>query len=351
MTFIYFFKCSLPKNLLLLIGILWLPQMLFSQNRRVESIQLVYENTSLLSIGSIINFGIIKKIKNGKILKTRGFAGGKEDWEDFQIQAEGGNISNGIFYVNTDARKIQKHQIKLKVWLKDDASKADSVVFKLNYEGETLANFKPNTPGTPDDRGGRILPIKIGGSGSDGKDGYKGEDGYPGDIVDVYVKLAFDSLLNTSLLKVYVKNKIGTREGRYLIHPEKGFLSVLAEGGDGANGGNGGRGVDGKDRSDKNRSGGDGSNGGRGGDGGNGGNGGTVTVYLDPSAEPYLEKIKIYNAGGQGGQGGNGGRGGDGGGGNPPGNGGSSGENGRNGSEGVNGPPPQIIIQEVVLDW
>jgi hypothetical protein len=337
--------------LILVLLIFLIPQKIKAQNKRVESIQIIYENITQLNNASFINFGVIKKMKKGKTLKTKGFAGGKEGWDDIQFEVQGGYANNGTLYVHSDTRKIKNHQVKLKVWLNDNPQRADSVIFKLNYEGETLASFKPNTPPPPDDRGGRILPIKIGGSGSDGKEGYKGEDGYPGDIVDVYVKLESDSLLNTSLLKVYTKNRIGNREGRFLVHPEKGFISILAEGGNGANGGNGGRGVDGKDRSDKNRQGGDGSNGGRGGDGGNGGNGGTVTLYVDPSAEAFIEKIRIYNAGGQGGYGGYGGRGGDGGGGNPPGNSGSTGDNGLNGTEGMNGPQPQIIIQKVELDF
>ena len=321
------------------------------KKRDIASFEIIHDTIKDIPLGFVFDFGVVKTLYNGKVFKTRGYADGKERWDEFRLFSEGGTVGEGVFYIANDIRNIKNHTAILRVYDIKESNKGDTLVLHLNYKGETLADFKPPLPEPPNDRGGRIIPIKIFGSGSSGKEGYVGENGLPGDIIDVFVKLVKDPILNTDLLKIHIKNKLGNKEGRYLVNPEGGFISVIAEGADGGPGGNGGPGVDGKDRSDQKKSGGNGSDGGTGGTGGNGGDGGIVTVYIDPSAEKYVSLIKIYNAGGRPGPGGYGGPGGAGGGGNPVGDPGNNGANGQPGLQGNPGPEPTFIFKEVEIEW
>jgi hypothetical protein len=137
-----------------------------------------------------------------------------------------------------------------------------------------------------------------GGNGSDGTNGSDGSDGGPGgDASPTQVRVALRPGPHP-LLQVGVSaagyNKL------YLIDPNGGFLTVTSEGGRGGSGGKGGRGGRGGSGGSGSSSGSSGRDGlsGRDGSDGSSGRAGSITVTYDPQAKPFLNIIRLSNAGG-----------------------------------------------------
>jgi hypothetical protein len=129
-----------------------------------------------------------------------------------------------------------------------------------------------------------------GGNGSDGQDGSNGWPGDPGPAVRVWMTLHPGA---HPLLEVRVA---AATEQFFLVDPAGGSLTVRADGGSGGRAGTGGRG----------------GRGGAGGagwppgmsglDGRNGADGaaGTISVMVDPAANPYLGSLILINKSGAG---------------------------------------------------
>ena len=140
-----------------------------------------------------------------------------------------------------------------------------------------------------------------------GSDGASGESGANGRTIEAWVTTVVGPGQKT-LVQVVVE--ADTARSYYAFEPTHGRLTLRTTGGEGGKGGAGGDGGDGGNASK------DGTT--KQGSGGNGGwglrwerDGGDVTLHVDPSARPYLDRIVINADGGDsgGGDGGSGGKG------------------------------------------
>ncbi len=274
----------------------------------------------------------------------------KVKWKNFRITVSGGSWDpkKGTVLIDSNADNIAHHTVSLICEWKPDKRFTDHVDVLLNYRGKTAFSFNGKSGEKGDDKGSRVVPIKIGGTGlSSGKDGEDGGNGDPGQDVEVYIRpvkdTAYRHLTGETLYEGVAHSKSLGITRRFYLSRDQSILQISCTGGNGGNGGNGGPGTDGRDASGM-RGAGSGTDGGDGGNGGNGGNGGSIAVYLLPGAEIFEGRIELLNSGGMGGQGGLGGSGGRGGrkinGSYEP-----SGNAGSNGRNGINGDPgPEIRI-------
>lgn len=288
--------------------------------------------------------------------------------EDYEIFVRASTYRRSSFKVYEDFLDIPDHKSGVMIQLRRDENVFSALEITLDYK----AAFKHSASGFSGMNGFSGMWGSTGSTSQNGQNGQHGEPashGQNGHDLDIYVDAYFDTIINETLLKVYIGDLYTEKAKRYLVNTKGGSLHVSAqggyggEGGDGGHGGNGGNGKNGdfytetireyvtvKDTAGHNitkeitheirrqRPGGDGADGGSGGwggPGGNGGNGGSIIVFMTEAAKPYTNLLNIYVEGGMGGRGGNGGRGGSGGAGgsgNPP------GKTGRNGLSGLNGP-------------
>lgn len=142
-----------------------------------------------------------------------------------------------------------------------------------------------------------------GGNGSNGTDGTDGGNGGPGgsgDAVHVWIRLLAGE---HPLLQVRAASS--ARERLFLVDPAGGSLAIDASGGPGGQGGSGGRGGRGGLGGVGWPNGSSGFDGRNGFDGSPGvpGDPGSFVVSVDPSAQPYLDHLKLVNRGGFGGDG------------------------------------------------
>ena len=148
-------------------------------------------------------------------------------------------------------------------------------------------SMDPNNPSSGGD----------GGNGTDGGNGADGGPGEPGKSVQVSITLRAGP---TALLQIRAAS--GDRELLFLVDPNGGKLSLDANGGPGGSGGRGGRGGSGGSGGIGTPSGMPGLSGqdGRSGWSGPGGAAGKIVVSVDPSAEPYLDRVVFSNKSGDG---------------------------------------------------
>lgn len=142
-----------------------------------------------------------------------------------------------------------------------------------------------------------------GSDGSNGGDGSNGQDGSRGLDVHIWMRLAGaagDAGAASPLLQVKVS--AGARQSLFLIDPQGGSLRVSANGGQRGRGGAGGRGGRGGSGGNGFPPGLSGLDGHPGADGrpGSAGAGGTITVSVDPAAQPYLSTLSWSNRSGDG---------------------------------------------------
>jgi hypothetical protein len=138
---------------------------------------------------------------------------------------------------------------------------------------------------------------QAGGNGSDGSsgsDGANGGDGWPGETVHLWVTLQPGP---TPLIQI---RAVGSSHEQYfLIDPNGGSLSIDADGGAAGRGGRGGKGGRGGSGGIGSPSGSSGNNGldGQAGHPGSDGTPGKFIVTIDPSAQPYLNRLHFSNRG------------------------------------------------------
>jgi hypothetical protein len=132
-------------------------------------------------------------------------------------------------------------------------------------------------------------------NGSDGGDGGNGGDGQPGENVHVWVTLKSG---DHPLLQVRAAGS--KHEKLFLVDPNGGTLAVNADGGPGGAGGSGGRGGSGGSGGSGFPAGLSGQDGRNGSDGhaGSDGAAGTITVSVDPAAQPFLGTLHLSNKSG-----------------------------------------------------
>jgi hypothetical protein len=151
----------------------------------------------------------------------------------------------------------------------------------------TPASVDPTTgfPGTPGPGGN-------GTDGGNGGDGSDGQDGSPAPPVHAWVRLESGV---KPLLQIKVSG--GSRESLYIVDPSGGSLKILANGGSGGRGGSGGQGGRGGSGGSGSPPGLNGTDGRPGWDGhaGRDGAGGTITLSVDPAAQPFVSCITWSN--------------------------------------------------------
>lgn len=324
-------------------------------SKKFTSLRIIYNSESHISPGMELPFGVMAIGKNNKKILTKGYLNGKYSISKYHVEITHGSLieeNKAIIVIDSAESRELNRSLKVVVWPLKNPDLRDSVHIPFNYSGIYTWYFNGENGEDGDDKSGRVLPVRVGGTAiSGGKTGENGKAGGSGESINVYVqKIRDDSFFSRHgyhAWAVTVKTVMGDFTRFTYIAERHGKLILQCNGGNGGEGGNGGRGPDGRDGDDRKLPG-DGSNGGDGGDGGDGGNGGAVTVYLDSADKDFLEFLEIHNKGGFGGVGGKGGMAGRGGSGTDGtrARDGLQGRPGENGSNGNNGPNPIIVFRE-----
>ncbi len=344
------------------------------KGKDITSLKISYSENAKLTPGSTFALGVVATSAKGDEYHTQGLADGRTPWDDLSVEVIGGRFENGGVMISEDPLKIENHIVTVNISTLEKPVVKATLALLVNYKDKFVADHsgQDGVPGqdAPDGRNGKRGMSSTtedgskGENGNDARDGRNGESGKNANNVEVYLKAQKDDVLNTTLVKVEVKDLNTGRTTRYMIDTNGGTLLLKCNGGNGGTGGNGGSGGNGGDggsgsaTSGKGGDGGDGGIGGNGGNGGNGGKGGAVTIIIDPSAMPYLSILEFNNGGGVGGRDGSLGRRGDRGAGNSGGLGmGSYGRYGQQGAPGMSGNPgeqgaqPVFKEQPVEMTW
>ena len=273
-----------------------------------------YETPTHLSPGDNIAFALFLIKKNNKKVLIA-----DKKYDLLKVVTDGCTFLNGMLVVNNNEKTIHRHAVTVAFMLAEDTSVSKKLVFKLDYCTTQYSYDCQGATGTAGLLGkDRSTPL-IGCNGTNGNDGQPALNGGNCPGAHVYLQLAYDSSLKTSMLHVAVKCEGSASIQYYLVNPNGGKLVVSARGGPGGQGGAGGNGGDGKDAELQagllkvDRDGCNGGTGGNGGNGGDGGNGGNVVIITDPSAETWVGCVNAEVLGGVAGFGGSGGAGGKGG--------------------------------------
>lgn len=249
---------------------------------------------------------------NGKVLRTEGKGGGKVLWKDLQVTA---NVvaanKKGVLSLPSDPRISDGKlgHVTITVPSHPDVSAAELDIpvrynykFSSNFSGSSGFSGMNGTDGSDGMSGspGSTDPDhpSAGGNGSDGSNGSDGHDGgRGGDAPPVQIRVALRS--GSQPLLQFSVSAAG-QEKLYLVDPQGGSLTVVADGGSGGSGGKGGRGGRGGSGgigTPNGSSGRDGSDGRNGWDGPQG-KGGSITVSYDPHAKAFLGTIHLSNRNG-----------------------------------------------------
>ena len=296
---------------------------------------------------------------------SEGIGDGRLGWESLDVEATGVELyESGTVTMTADHYEALETETRIEVASNYHDDEPVYVEVPTRFDCEFVADFsgpqgrdgahgRSGSSGSngnnEDSSGPDAAPGGRGGDGQDGGNGGHGEHG--GDGHDVVAEVTLLEEADEPLLEVYAESRTSDATSVQLVDPEGGEITISARGGRGGHGGAGGSGGRGGSGGSGNPpgDGGHGGHGGDGGDGADGGDGGSVTVYIDPDAEPYVDAVAADTSGGSGGNRGAAGHGGSGGSadaGANSGNGGNAGRPGsRSGTDGADGPPPEFIVE------
>lgn len=249
---------------------------------------------------------------DGKQLQTEGAGSGKVMWKDLQTTAQVVTFDNkGNVHLAADPRASdgKTGSVEITVPSHPAVKAADleipfryNVAFKANFSG---ADGFPGIDGTNGSDGAMGSPGSIdpnnpspGGNGGDGSNGTDGGNGGPGgDAPPVTVRATLQT--GAHPLIQFAVSAPGKMK-YFLVDPNGGSLTVMANGGQGGRAGQGGRGGSGGSGGIGTPNGSSGSSGMNGSDGvaGSDGRGGLITVTYDASVQPYLSVVKLQSQGG-----------------------------------------------------
>lgn len=257
------------------------------------------------------------RLADGDVLVSEGAGRGDVPWTEFEVGVIGAKIqSEGIIAIDPDPREHLQRPVLVGVRATHHRDKRASISVPIHFDCAFVANFDgaAGTPGRAgiDGAGGlsgmsRSGPGEsggTGGSGYDGTEGLQGGRGQPALPVHVLMTTAMVPELGHPMVQVAVDNS--ARREFFLVDPRGGAILITAGGGPGGGGGNGGDGGNGGSGGSggpggmRGNSGSDGY-GGHGGPGGEGGDGGAIWMEVDPSAQPFLSRVRLLNFGGAGG--------------------------------------------------
>ncbi len=248
---------------------------------------------------------------DGKVLQTEGAGKGKVLWQDLTVTPTLVTVDKkGVVSLRHDPRISEGKMAHVTITVPSHPDLHDDLDIPLRYDYPFVSNFSGKsgsngfdgsdgmngTDGSP----GSMDPDNpsAGGDGTDGTDGSNGGDGGPGGNappvqVQVTLKSGSHPLLQAAV------SASGHRR-LYLVDPQGGSLTVMADGGPGGSGGKGGRGGRGGSGGIGSPDGNSGNNGSDGLDGSDGppGKGGSITVTYDPQAQRYMAAIRLSNKGG-----------------------------------------------------
>ncbi len=248
---------------------------------------------------------------DGKVLQTEGAGKGKVMWRDLAVTATIVTVNQkGVVTLPKDPRKSDGKLPHVVITVPTHPEMRAELDIPLRYDVAFVSNFSgldgsaglngsdgsdgmSGSPGSSDPDN-----PSAGGDGGNGGDGSDGGDGGPGgDAPPVQVQATLrpgpHPLIQVGVFAAGHKRF-------YLVDPQRGSLTVKADGGSGGSGGQGGRGGrggSGGTGSPDGSSGLDGHSGMNGSDGPDG-RGGSITVTYDSQLKPYLAMIHLSNRGG-----------------------------------------------------
>ena len=300
-----------PLLLLMLAGCtsmqLWFGWKIDLRKIPVASISATLSSASGLSPGHKEHLIVSVAQPDGKVFKTEGSNGGKVLWRDLHIVTSIVTIDkNGVVSLANDPRLSDGQMGHIIVTAPSHPELRAELDIPVRYDAQFRVDFsgRDGTTGMDGMNGsdgftgsmGSIVPTNPspGGKGGDGSNGMDGENGGSGDDAPpVQVRIALRNQA-TPLLQVEVSAR--NQHKYFLVNPDGGSLTVLANGGAAGMGGHGGHGGRGGAGGAGTPAGSSGMNGMDGHDGLNGfpGKGGLITVTYDPGVSPYLKVLHLF---------------------------------------------------------
>ena len=279
---------------------------------------------SALGPGQSARLVLIATTQDGKQFATVGAGSGKVAFDNYTIESTIVAVSKrGVVSLSADPRISEGKVAHLHIITTAHPEVVTDLDITVRYDIPFVANFSGSdgwngsdgiagldgtsgsdgTPASVDPTTGALGTQGPGGSGSDGgngSDGSDGQDGSPGPPVHAWVRLESSA---KPLLQIKVSG--GSRESLYIVDPNGGSLKITANGGTGGRGGSGGRGGRGGSGGNGSPPGFSGLAGRPGSDGhpGRDGAAGTITLSVDPAAQPFVSCITWSNHNGGGGAG------------------------------------------------
>ena len=106
-----------------------------------DSIRLYYDETQLRLPGESFRIGVESWLKNGKVKKTVGLAGGSHFWWKYRVEVTGGSFSSGKVTVNERLMPSRGKYISVRVYPRKESRLARELLIPLNYE--TAIEYRP----------------------------------------------------------------------------------------------------------------------------------------------------------------------------------------------------------------
>ena len=113
-------------------------------SRKIDSIQIVFDNQQLVLPGETFNIGIRTFYTNGKISNTRGIKDGTAFWINYKVEIIGGTCNSGHISVNEKPDQFVRNSVIIKAYPRRQPELAKELAIPLNYE--TSIRFQPITP-------------------------------------------------------------------------------------------------------------------------------------------------------------------------------------------------------------
>lgn len=256
---------------------------------------------------------VVKAIaEDGTEYVTAGAGRGKVLWDSYRIESTGaaGATVNGrgVVKLDADPRNYSARPLRLRITAHSIPERTTELDLPIRYNVPFEARFfgrsgfsgtdgAAGSKGSTGSSGSTDLQHPSaggdGGRGGDGGNGSNGADGGDGPDVQVHVRLQ----PGANLLQVCVEAEKDVRY--FLVDPSGGSLLIRSDGGRGGNGGRGGSGGPGGSGGTGWPSGFSGMSGNAGHDGSSGrdGHDGSITVWVDPTAMPFLKALQFSDRG------------------------------------------------------
>ncbi|NLU37793.1 MAG: hypothetical protein GXX78_02775 [Bacteroidales bacterium] len=109
---------------------------IFDFTRKLDSIQLIYNDDELRLPGESFNIGVVAYFKNGKVRKTWNLESGLMPWFHFNVEVKGGIHSLGRIKVNNALQPSAGKYVEVSVWPNKAKHLTSNLLLPLNYEKE-----------------------------------------------------------------------------------------------------------------------------------------------------------------------------------------------------------------------